>query len=319
MAKTTRGSNWPDDEITDLIDIWKEPELREKIDSKSRCKTDIWIEIATRLFHLGYPARTGPQVHNKIKDLRRSYVKANTVRETVRPSPSGSDAGLVRQFPFYHMLHEVIGNKPVSRPSLTGGEGDDSSTDALDTSSSNSTNWYALSDEENDQDDEREQNEHTRQVAEREHKNHGNNQESPGNDKKDVENKVEGVCNNVQVEGRGQVACQQPSKGKKRQRLSMKDRTVEALAKRMKEITAASDRKFLEIEERRRKEELEQRREDRKCLLSILELIKQGMEDRKHAEEKRSRDFQTMMTVFNRNLSTNSATFNENLTDNTQE
>ena len=44
--KQGRGTNWKDDEIKQLIAIWREPETQDKINSKKSAKKLVWEEIA---------------------------------------------------------------------------------------------------------------------------------------------------------------------------------------------------------------------------------------------------------------------------------
>ncbi|XP_071961113.1 uncharacterized protein [Antedon mediterranea] len=301
MLKAIRGNNWTDREVKELIELWKDPDLRKEIDSnKKRCKLDTWYELATRLANLGYPTRSGPQIHNKINDLRRSYQRAKVELN------DGSDRIVVmRQYPFYEMLKKVIVDKKQAQSEggensfMSGiecdGQDDDSSIDETlldDTNSSNSIN-FALSDDDYTPNKDGE----TSGVGNTESKQfQENTYEDLTNQGKDGE----------PHQAKGSESSQQSRSGKKRQRVSLKDRTVEALAKKMKDITAESDKKFLMIEEKRRREDLEQRREDRKCMMKMMELIKDSMEERKQADERRRKDFEALMEVLGQSSSSSS-------------
>ena len=95
----------------ELISIWREPEIVEKIEARTTNKKLVWEEVAVRLHDIGFPARTGAQVYHKVKDLKRQF-------KVIHDKAGKSGAGKVDlvKFPYYHQLNEIMGKRHAIDP-----------------------------------------------------------------------------------------------------------------------------------------------------------------------------------------------------------
>ena len=96
----------------ELISIWREPEIVDKIEARTTKKKLVWEEVAVRLHHdVGFPARTGAQVYHKVKDLKRQF-------KVIHDKAGKSGAGKVDlvKFPYYHQLNDIMGKRHAIDP-----------------------------------------------------------------------------------------------------------------------------------------------------------------------------------------------------------
>ncbi|XP_033121565.1 uncharacterized protein LOC117120644, partial [Anneissia japonica] len=102
---------WTEEEISDLIEIWAEPEVRMQVeDKKSKNKTKIHEKIAARFSSMpGHSPTTARQIQTKLQDLRKRFKQC--FLEEVNKSGSWAP-----NWPFYHRVGNIIGDRPNVRP-----------------------------------------------------------------------------------------------------------------------------------------------------------------------------------------------------------
>ncbi len=106
--KVDRGSTWEDEEVFLLIGIWADEKIQQQLDSCSR-KKPIFEKMAKKLLEKGGFARSCNQIREKIKQLKQRYKKIKDNNQL-----SGRSQ---KTFKFFDKLDEVIGDRPIKRPS----------------------------------------------------------------------------------------------------------------------------------------------------------------------------------------------------------
>ena len=101
------GTHWKDEEILELIKIWREEEIfRETENTRSR-KKPVYTVICKRLIALGI-LRNEKQVKTKIRSLKADYKNALKYNNT-----SGNDR---KNMKFFNKLNEFLGHRPAINP-----------------------------------------------------------------------------------------------------------------------------------------------------------------------------------------------------------
>ena len=105
------GSRWCDSEVECLIDIWADSGIQSKLE-KTHKNSEVFGEIRDHLERLGHP-RTVAQCRDKVKKLRIQYLKVRDAQLR-----SGSPAEEKDRFQWYDAVHQIIGHKPSSEPTV---------------------------------------------------------------------------------------------------------------------------------------------------------------------------------------------------------
>ena len=110
-SSKNRMKNWSERETQQLIAILTEPEIRMQVDRHTSRRKAVWEEISVRLYDYGCIARTGIQIYNKIKDLKKKYKKMND-----NMKKSGTGVIVQEVFPWYYEVHAIMGDRPAIDP-----------------------------------------------------------------------------------------------------------------------------------------------------------------------------------------------------------
>ena len=111
MATSGRGITWSHKETFDLLDIWGEKKVQEKLSTSHR-NLDIFEQVAAEMGRRGH-VRTAVECRNKTKTMRKEYrwVVTHNTR-------SGSGASTC---PYYKELDGILHSDTTIRPKRVAG------------------------------------------------------------------------------------------------------------------------------------------------------------------------------------------------------
>ena len=239
---------WTDEETVKLIDLWGEEDVQAELESCKRNK-HVYERISQGMMAANYERNT-VQCREKIKKLRAEYKK-------VKDSNNISGKGR-KTMKFYEKLNEILGHKPATRPAIV------VDTSAItETEEENSTVLDSSGGPEDCNDG----------SSTPMHSSSDAKETSP----EDVEKE----------ETQAEVKSERKRKKKRPAREEMFEKAMETAMKKVAQMNEESEKRFMELEEkrlkldehmmemeeRRRKEDLEredqQRREEREFQLRV--------------------------------------------------
>ena len=107
-ARESRGRNWGDDEVYELIAVWSHDTIQCELEGSQRHQ-HIYKKISEHLSKKGF-RRTWDQCRGKIKKLRKQYKNIIDIHgETGRGR---------KKFKFFQELDSVLGSRPATKPGI---------------------------------------------------------------------------------------------------------------------------------------------------------------------------------------------------------
>ncbi|XP_071942172.1 uncharacterized protein [Antedon mediterranea] len=329
-----RAFNWADIEVYHLLDIWAQPEIKSVLDSH-KTKKGTFVEMARRLAECGPFYRNWIQIQRKIKDLKRAYKVFN---DTGPPS----ETDVLATFPFYYKMKELL-NSSLDN-SLEENVSSSFKDEDFQKNKQKSVNIQQHGKiQEKDQQhmfcqqfnvDENEEGHFSLQKQDiqqflnlqpenkLENFQHGSkdqplllqqlghNNTKPGN-KQNVsrEGEKESIVLRSLLERSKQQF--QDNKDEKREKETLlSEKSFLILTRKMDGIAWRNTRTFTSSASKRRQEKRLEKAEER-YMTGLLDFMKQDLEDKRLAEERRSKEFQTMLAALRRNFDPNMCTSNK--------
>uniref|UniRef100_A0A1X7TPP6 Myb/SANT-like DNA-binding domain-containing protein n=1 Tax=Amphimedon queenslandica TaxID=400682 RepID=A0A1X7TPP6_AMPQE len=107
-ARESRGRNWGDDEVYELIAVWSDDTIQCELEGSQR-NQHVYKKISEHLSNKGF-RRTWDQCREKIKKLRKQYKDIVDIHgETGRGR---------KKFKFFEELDSVLGSRPATKPQI---------------------------------------------------------------------------------------------------------------------------------------------------------------------------------------------------------
>ena len=103
---TDRGATWSCDEVKTLIGIWADEKVQHQLDNCTK-KVPVFQNIAKRLEEAGF-TRTVMQIREKLKKLKQQYKKVKDNNNC-----SGRER---KTFEFFYQMDEIMGGRPITKP-----------------------------------------------------------------------------------------------------------------------------------------------------------------------------------------------------------
>ena len=95
--------NFDFSESMTLLKLWCEPEWQKRFTTAKKSHSSIWHDLATQLSSSTGKERTGKQVSDRIRNLKKEFYKIKRQMGSGAPKPD---------WPYYEYLQKVLGETP---------------------------------------------------------------------------------------------------------------------------------------------------------------------------------------------------------------
>ena len=233
-VRVRSAMSWTEDETLQLLDLWGDANVQAQLEGCQRNKR-VYEKISKEMEAVGYK-RTAVQCRDKIKKLRAEYKRVK--------DHNGLTGRGTRKWRYYDSIDAILGHRPSTRPPIVL----DTSSDTILLDSKQSSEHSKRTSEHSDTDDETD-----------------DDKENDSLDcivpQEDTAKVSKGAEKDKEIKKR--------TDRKRQTKAELVDKAIDGAMAKVAKVQEDSDKRFLEVEERRQEMEDRRRKEDREFQLKV--------------------------------------------------